>query len=196
MRGDESDYSDNSNALLCGTGMLVFNIPMPRRLAVEDVVLSPGTGRLVDLGGLGVQFKIRGELTGGAFAVVEHPVDPGVVVEPHIHTYEDEYSYVLEGTVGVRVGDHESEVGPGSYVLKPRGVLHTFWNAGPAPARVLEIISPAGFERFFEELADLMADGLDSDDDRIDSLLKRYGLTFDRTWLPDLDRRFGPLRMV
>jgi quercetin dioxygenase-like cupin family protein len=165
-------------------------------MVVERLVVSKEAGCLVDLGGVGVQFKISGEDTGGAFAVVEHPVEPGVVVEPHIHANEDEYSYVLEGTIGVRVGEWEAEVGPGSYVIKPRGILHTFWNPGPAPARVLEIISPAGFEKFFDELAALMGGGLEPDDERVYSLSERYGLSYDRAWLSDLERRYGPLRVV
>ena len=58
---------------------------------------------------------------------------------------------MLEGQIGARVGDQELTAGPGCYVLKPRRVPHTFWNPGPGPARVLEIISPAGFERYFEQ---------------------------------------------
>ena len=49
------------------------------------------------LGGMGVVFKVSGRDTGGAFAVVEHPIEPGRLVLPHIHLHEDEYSYVLEG---------------------------------------------------------------------------------------------------
>jgi quercetin dioxygenase-like cupin family protein len=152
-------------------------------------------GPLVDLGGVGVHFKVRGEQTGGSFAVVEHPVEPRVVVEPHRHMYEDELSYVLEGTVWVRVGDHEFEATAGSYVWKPRRVLHTFWNTGPEPARILEIISPAGFEDFFEEIAVLLQSEQQSEDE-IAELCDRYGLEFDRSWLPDLEARFGPMRMV
>jgi uncharacterized cupin superfamily protein len=65
------------------------------------------------------------------FAVVEHPIEPGRLVLPHVHQHEDEYSYVLEGTIGARVGDREVVAGPGSYLIKPRGLMHTFWNAGP-----------------------------------------------------------------
>jgi hypothetical protein len=61
--------------------------------------------------------------------------------------------YVLEGTVGARVGDREVVAGAGSYLIKPRR-LHTFWNAGPGPARLLEVIAPAGFETYFAELAE------------------------------------------
>jgi len=87
----------------------VRQFPLPGRggalpLAMDDdeVYLASGGGALVDLGGLGVQFKVRGERTGRAFAVVEHPISPGILVEPHIHRHEDELSYVLAGTVWAR----------------------------------------------------------------------------------------------
>jgi quercetin dioxygenase-like cupin family protein len=161
-----------------------------------DPVLAPGAGELVDIGGIGVHFKVPGHLTGGAFSVVEHPVEPGVVVEPHTHQNEDELSYVLEGTIWARVGDREVEAPAGSYLWKPRGVMHTFWNPGPEPARILEIISPAGFERFFAELADELARSEEPDEQAIGALCDRYELSLDRTWLPDIQARFGPMRVV
>lgn len=161
----------------------------------EDFLLAPGDGLSVDLGGVGVQFKVRGEQTGGSFAVVEHPVEPGVIVEPHRHQHEDELSFVLHGTVWARVGDHEIEATAGSYVWKPRQVLHSFWNAGPEPARILEVISPAGFENFFEELAALLQTE-PLPEDRIGALCERYGVELDQEWLPDIQERFGPLRLV
>ena len=100
-------------------------------MEVQKLVVKPGEGRSVWLGGMGVVFKISGAETRGAFAVVEHPIDPGRVL-PHVHVHEDEYSYVLEGTIGARVGDHEVVAGQGSYAIKPRGLMHSFWNAGPA----------------------------------------------------------------
>jgi mannose-6-phosphate isomerase-like protein (cupin superfamily) len=157
-------------------------------------MVAPGAGRLVDLGGVGVQFKIPGELTGEAFSVVEHPVEPGVVVEPHVHVHEDELSFVVEGSIWARVGDEEMEVPAGGYLWKPRGVLHTFWNPGPRPARLVELISPAGFEHFFAELAELLPS--DPAEHDIEELCTRYGLSFDQTWLPDIQARFGPLRLV
>lgn len=157
---------------------------------------EPSAGTLVDLGGVGVQFKIRGEQTHGAFAVVEHPVSAKVIVEPHLHHNEDELSYILEGTIWARVGDQEFELHAGSYLWKPRGILHTFWNPNPQPARILETISPAGFENFFEELASLLGKATPPDDEVVGELCDRFGLTFDRSWLPELEARFGPMRMV
>ena len=123
----------------------------------EKTVIEAGEGGSVWLGGLGVDFKIPAAMTGGAFSIVEHPLDPGRLIPPHIHYKEDELSYVLSGEIGVRIGDRDHLAGPGSYVFKPRGIPHTFWNAGPEPARLLEIISPAGFETFFAELGELAA---------------------------------------
>jgi len=70
--------------------------------------------RARQVGGMGVVFKVSGADTGGAFAVGEHPIEPGRLVLPHVHVREDEYSYVLEGTIGARVGDHEIVAGPSS----------------------------------------------------------------------------------
>jgi quercetin dioxygenase-like cupin family protein len=162
----------------------------------DNIFVAAGGGRLADLGGVGVHFKVLGDTTGGAVAVVEHPIAPRVIVEPHMHRHEDELSYVIEGTVWARVGDRELEASAGSYVWKPRNVLHTFWNPGAAPARLLEIITPAGFERFFEELAALLEQPDETADAEVSELCDRYGLTFDHSWLPELESRFGPMRMV
>jgi mannose-6-phosphate isomerase-like protein (cupin superfamily) len=143
------------------------------------VVVQPGEGRAVSLGGMGVVFKISGAETGGAFAVVEHPIEPGRLVPPHVHLREDEYSYVLEGTIGARVGDHEVTAGPGTYLFKPRGLMHTFWNAGPGPARILEVIAPAGFEAYFAELAE-------AGPGRRQELATKYGVTYSSDWVAGL----------
>src|SRR5438309_440302 len=109
-------------------------------------------GKLVSMGGVGVKFKITGEETGHAFSIVEHPVQPRTLVPPHLHHDTDEYSYVVEGQFGARVGDEIFLADPGDYVLKPRGIPHSFWNPTDKPARLIEIISPAGFEKFFTQV--------------------------------------------
>ena len=93
-------------------------------MVVPTLVVRPGEGRSVSLGGMGVVFRVSGADTGGAFAVVEHPIEPGRLVLPHVHLREDEYSYVPEGTIGARVGDQKVTAGPGSYLFKPRGLMH------------------------------------------------------------------------
>jgi mannose-6-phosphate isomerase-like protein (cupin superfamily) len=86
--------------------------------------------------------------TGGTLSIVEHPFPVGALVPPHLHTREDEYSIVTEGEIGFRFGDREVVLGSGGYITKPRGELHTMWNAGSEPARMIKVISPAGFEGF------------------------------------------------
>jgi quercetin dioxygenase-like cupin family protein len=108
-------------------------------------------------GPFGVELLVRGEDTDGRFALVEHPIAPRALAGPmHVHEHEDEYSYVLEGEVGFQVVDEVFSAGAGQLVAKPRGIWHGFWNAGDEPARVLELISPAGFENYFVELAPLL----------------------------------------
>jgi quercetin dioxygenase-like cupin family protein len=126
----------------------------------DEIVLPPGTGKLVWLYDLGVRFMVSGAQTDGRFALVEHPIRPKALAAPlHTHADEDEISYVLEGEVGMQIGDRVLRAGPGTLVFKPRGVPHAFWNPGDAPARMLELISPAGLERYFEEAAELYAGG-------------------------------------
>ncbi len=163
-------------------------------IGTHRMVVQPAEGKSVWLGGLGVDFKIRGEQTQRLLAVVEHPMEPGRLVPPHIHFDTDEYSYVLQGEFGIRIGDLELSAGPGTYVLKPRNVPHTFWNAGPNPARLVEMISPAGFERFFDELAEIYAAAGTGqpDQQRIGELGARYNLSFEHPeWVSELKQKYG-----
>jgi quercetin dioxygenase-like cupin family protein len=149
--------------------------------------LGPDEGRLVWIGGLGVRFMIEGSQTGGRFALVEHPMKPGVLAAPmHTHANEDEYSYVLEGTVGMRLDDRELVATPGMLVFKPRGVPHTFWNAGDTQARLLELISPAGFEQYFAELATILLPDGSVPREPLRELLDRYQLAMDGSSVPKL----------
>ena len=141
-------------------------------------VIGPGDGKAGFLGSIGVRFMIDGEDAGGDFSLVEHPLSPRALAAPlHRHTREDEYSFVLEGRMGGLLGDDVVEAGPGDLVFKPRNEWHTFWNAGDEPARILEIISPAGFEQFFAELGPLAAGGA-PDPEAMGELCARFGLWF------------------
>jgi quercetin dioxygenase-like cupin family protein len=154
-------------------------------------IVRPGEGRAGNLGPIGVVFKLWGEDTGGAVAIVEHPLPVGALVPPHLHTREDEYSIVTEGEIGFRSGDREAVLGAGGYITKPRGELHTMWNVGSTPARMIEVISPAGFEKFFRYLADLTTDGAPPFE-TIATLAEAYGLQFgEPPWLPDLIARYN-----
>jgi quercetin dioxygenase-like cupin family protein len=139
-----------------------------------------------DLGVLGVRFITDAGPTGGRFSLVEHPIAArGLAAPMHRHGREDEYSFILEGRWGFQLGDTVVYGEPGDLVYKPRGVWHSFWNATDAPARLLEIISPAGFEHYFAEAAALREAG-QVDEARVRELMERYALEIDMDSLPAL----------
>jgi mannose-6-phosphate isomerase-like protein (cupin superfamily) len=156
-------------------------------------IIGPLDGDILGQAGvLHDRFMVSGKISGGGFALVEHLVPPKALAAPlHRHSREDEYSYVLEGRVGALLGDQELYAEPGDLVIKPRGQWHTFWNAGNVPLRILEIISPAGFEEAFREIdaygdqmtPDLMTQiaaryGVEADYDGTGPLIERHRLLF------------------
>ena len=162
------------------------------RATAETVkIVGPNDGKEGSLGSIGVRFMIDGLEAGERFSLVEHPMSPRALAAPlHLHTREDEYSFVLQGRMGALLGDDVVEAGPGDLVFKPRNQWHTFWNAGDEPCRILEIISPAGFEDFFREL-DAMGGAIEADAEALAQLNGRYGLEMRPESVPELLERFG-----
>jgi mannose-6-phosphate isomerase-like protein (cupin superfamily) len=152
--------------------------------------IGPGEGQFFDFGGLGVNWKMDGALSDQRFAVIHHPIAPHALAAPlHYHRNEDEYSFVISGSLGALLGDDVVIAGTGSWVYKPRHQWHTFWNPGDEPCEIVEIISPAGFENYFREVAAAWGDveafarinakyDLDMDFDSVPKLCERFGLTF------------------
>jgi mannose-6-phosphate isomerase-like protein (cupin superfamily) len=154
-------------------------------------IVTPNDGEEGFLGSIGVRFMLDGAEAGQRLSVVEHPMSPRALAAPlHRHTREDEYSFILEGRMGALLGDDVVVAGPGDLVHKPRNQWHTFWNAGDEPCRILEIISPAGFEDFFRELS-AMGGALAADPEELDRLNARYGLEMLGDTVPELLERFG-----
>jgi mannose-6-phosphate isomerase-like protein (cupin superfamily) len=159
--------------------------------ATAPRIVPPDNDRDGFLGSIGVRFMIDGVDTDERVSLVEHPMSARALAAPlHLHTREDEYSFVLEGRMGALLGDDVIEAGPGDLVFKPRNQWHTFWNAGDEPCRILEIIAPAGFERFFQEL-DGLGGAIKADPAELAALNARYGLEMQPETVPDLLERFG-----
>jgi mannose-6-phosphate isomerase-like protein (cupin superfamily) len=157
----------------------------------KSKIVGPKDGKAGSLGSIGVRFMIEGVETGESFSLVEHPMPPRRLAAPlHRHTREDEYSYVLEGRMGAVLGDEVVYAEPGDLVFKPRNQWHTFWNAGDEPARILEIIQPAGFEKFFDALVDAVEAG-SPDPEKLAELAAQYGLEMDPTSVPELVAKYG-----
>lgn len=173
---------------------LSLKIEEQRMSEVKPKVLGPRDGKAGILGAMGVRFMIDGAESGGGFSLVEHPLPPRALGAPlHRHSREDEYSYVIEGRVGALLGDEVVFGEVGDLIFKPRGQWHSFWNAGDQPARILEIISPAGFEKYFEEIVD-MGGSARANPEALRELARRYSLEVDLASIPSLIERFG-LRM-
>ncbi len=157
--------------------------------SIETItVISPDRGHSFRFGEVGGTFKIGGDVTGGQFAVAQlSEIPPHTLAAPlHRHQNEDEYTYVVDGTLGTMAGDEVVEAEPGTWLIKPRREWHTFWNGGETPAHVIEIVSPAGFESYFDEV-----DQADGDLDKLSQINDRYGIDMDLESVPELCERFG-----
>lgn len=155
--------------------------------AAGSILVPPGAGQPFDFGGFGVDWKIDAGQAGGRFSVVHHPMAPHALAAPlHRHSREDEYSYVISGRLGALLGDEVVVAEAGSWVHKPRGQWHTFWNAGATPAEIIEVISPGGFEDYFRAVAAAWGDV-----EAFAAINAQYGLEMDFASVPGLCERFG-----
>ncbi len=159
---------------------------------MSNLFLPPGHGHSVQVSGHGVVFKLSGSQTGGSLSIVEHPVPPGGSAgPPHTHTREDEVSYIIEGEINVLIGDELIHAPAGSYVFKPRDIAHTFWNSSDKPARILEIVTPAGLETYFEEVAPAFTPGQPPNAALIMKIAAKYGLQIHVERIGELAEKYG-----
>jgi quercetin dioxygenase-like cupin family protein len=154
-------------------------------------LVAPGEAKTVQLYGVRFDYRVDSAASGGTVAVLEVEIPAKTLVKPHNHSREDEYSLVLAGTVGVRLGDRVLEAGTGASMVKPRGIPHAMWNAGGAPARVVEILSPGGLESYFEELPPVLAHEGGAGAKEYYRLAERYGITILDDWIEELERTYG-----
>ncbi len=126
-------------------------------VSAENILIEPASGRAVSFLGIRAIIKVRGDQTSGAFSITEAVLAPArILIPPHVHEKFAEVSYILEGTLGVMVAEEEFQAGPGSIVVRPRGVPHALWTLTDA-VRTLDVSIPAGFDAFAEELARLVS---------------------------------------
>ncbi len=145
------------------------------------IELSPANGQAGARRGLVWQWDdgrvsvlIAGEETGGRFALLETVEARGEEPPRHLHHWEDEALYVLDGELAVCLGEEWHRVPAGAAILLPRGMEHGFAVVGAA-ARLLSVLAPAGFERFYAELA--VPDPADrSHVERVITVAARYGV--------------------
>jgi quercetin dioxygenase-like cupin family protein len=155
-------------------------------------VVEPADGLDAPLGRLGTVHKVPAYVTEGRLAAVEHTLPPKHLAAPlHRHSREDELSIVLSGQFAAQLGDDVIVAGPGSYVLKPRGQWHTFWNPADTQLRFIELLIPGGFDAYFQWLSALLSSGTPPDTTEIKTLAAEYGIEFDMKSVQTLCQRHG-----
>jgi quercetin dioxygenase-like cupin family protein len=157
--------------------------------AFSPKMVAPDEGKTVMLFGVRFSYKIVSADCGGTLAAMEVEIPARTLVKPHNHAHEDEFSLIVSGTVGARVGDRVLEAGPGAYLVKPRGTPHAMWNAASVAAKVLEIVSPGGLEGYFEKLAPILAERGTPPENY--QLAEDYGIAIQDDWIEDLERTYG-----
>jgi quercetin dioxygenase-like cupin family protein len=132
-------------------------------------------GKPVNVLGIPIFIRVRGSDTGGTLAIVESHDLPGGGPPPHIHQREDETFQVLEGEYEFMVGGKTMVAGPGTTLFAPRGVPHTYRYAGKNTGKLMVVLTPGGFENFFEEINTLTPQQ-QQDIPRVLEIAKKFGL--------------------
>ena len=127
----------------------------------EPVIHRSGEGEVHRAGANStVIIKARSEDTAGSFYLSEMTIEPGFPgPPPHRHERLHDMFYVLDGVLTMQVGDEVHDLGPGTFVCAPPGVVHTFSNRSDAPVRVLNLQTPGGWESYIRELGEAAKSG-------------------------------------
>lgn len=154
-------------------------------------VVLPEQAREISLYDVRFRYAIAAEETGGALSMLEVTIPPRTLVKPHMHTREDEFTLILDGTVGARLGaETVEEIPAGSWLAKPRSVPHAMWNVTAEPVRILEVVVPGGLERYFEQIAPVLMEHGPDWTSRYYALADEYGLTILDDWSDELKAKY------
>jgi uncharacterized cupin superfamily protein len=141
---------------------------------------------------LGTTYKVLSNSVGGSAAIVEHTLESKSLGAPmHKHTHENEISCVLEGELSVIQNGEVQTAGPGQYIVKPKGIFHTFWNASDQRIRFIEIITPGNFEYYFAELAPFLHPDQPPQMDKVRETAAKYGLIVDPYAADEIVKKYG-----
>lgn len=169
-----------SNYLFYWNICVVFNIFLHtkflRTMSTIPKILKTEDGTRLTVLGDKQCIKLSGKDTNNQFTLIEQANEPGVGVPQHVHTYEDEVFYVMEGTVEFQIEDAVQILKAGELTYVPRGVAHRFTVVGDAKAKVQLSIFPAGIEHMFAEL-DQLPPG-PPDFAAVTGICGKYGVTF------------------
>ena len=139
----------------------------------QPFLVPPSSGQVLKL--VGVTHKLISQQTGGGYYLFESEFDPESGNRLHVHTYEDEVVYVLQGAIQIRLGDGKLEASEGSVAHLPKGIPHALYNPLKTPLRILALAIPGGMEQFFDELEAAMQGG-SMDDAKHKEISRKYGI--------------------
>jgi mannose-6-phosphate isomerase-like protein (cupin superfamily) len=152
LAGEMAVVTDGNSGTACNVRSRRSPKEVSMSFSHDGIILGNGEGKTIQVLGGSYTYKAAKEETGGAYALIEGTI-AGDGPPAHIHKAEEEAFYVLEGELNVLIGERRVQATHGTFVLVPRGTVHTFAKTGRGSAKILIIISPAGFEKFFEEIA-------------------------------------------
>lgn len=158
----------------------------------SKIIVVPGEG--VHLPELNITHKVTAKASGGSLKIEEWVLPQGGMIPPHTHAREDECSFVLEGELTCYVGGEVVVAPQGSYVIKPRGIPHAFYNADGRTVRVMELLTPGdSFEGYFDEYEEIVSRKVSDEKHRRAraELGERYGITWHDDMIPEVKARFG-----
>jgi quercetin dioxygenase-like cupin family protein len=145
--------------------------------AMAPIVIPDDGGKKVNVLGIPMVVRVHGRDTGGVVSAVESHDLPGGGPPPHLHTREDETFQVLEGDYEFTVDSKSFVAKKGATIFAPRGIAHTYRYLGETPGRLMCVITPAGFEGFFEAVGALTPEQ-QGDIPRVMDIAKEFGLQF------------------
>src|SRR5215213_5718612 len=175
-------------------GILANELEGGNDVSVEgnEILISPDEGAYLPV--LDIMHTVTAEASGGSIKIEEWRLPSGEMIPPHTHSREDECSFVLEGEMMCYVGGEVVFAPQGSYVIKPRGVAHAFYNSGAGTVRVMEILTPGGpFEGYFDEYEEIISRQMSDEEHRKAraELGERYGIIWHDERIPEVRASFG-----
>lgn len=168
----------------------LYAVPQDEQDPKTVIHVPAGGGKKGKIGDGDIIFKFDSAQTNGHMGVSESVLPAGFLgAPPHSHKSFDEICRVTQGMLHMMVGDQVYQVKAGDWHLRPRGIVHTFWNAGPEPAKFIELYVPGGHEAYMQALADMFIGGKRPDPGALEGLAKRFDIAFDWSRLkPIMDK--------
>lgn len=139
----------------------------------QPIVVPPDSGRVLKF--LGVTHKLTSQQTNSAYYLFEFEFDPESGNRLHVHRYEDEVVYVLDGAIEIRLDNQKLQVVAGGVAHLPKQIPHALYNPLKTPSRYLGMAIPGGMENFFDQLSAAHETGA-LDDATHKRISQKYGI--------------------